>query len=292
MSMRRLAGLCSALVFFFGIVLCRVYWISRDTAYAANAGAQTLCSVALPQNRGDFSDRNGRPLTGYTKRWYTLCVPGDSSYARLFPYVSYETQSQLYAMRSAMRPFLVEVDSDLRTQGVYTFESAERYLPLPIAVHLIGYLDGEGNGVTGLEKAYEEVLAFSGSEVVLECSTTAQGRLVAGAAPAAVTLRTGTGLGVRLTLDAAIQRACEGIALQTMERGCIVVMEVGSGDVLASVSLPLYDPNDVAASIAANDTSLINRVFSSFSVGSVFKVAAAAAAYADGLDWFSYECTG
>lgn len=292
MSMRRLAGLCSALVFFFGVVLCRVYWISQDTAYAANAGAQTLSAVALPQNRGDFTDRNGRPLTGYTRRWYTLCVPGDSSYTRLFPYVSYETQSYLYDMRSAMSPFLVEVEQDLSAQGFYTFESAERYLPLPIAVHLIGYLDGEGSGVTGLEKAYEDVLAASGNNVVVECATTAQGRLVTGAAPAAVTLQAGTGQGVRLTLDASIQRACEGIALQTMTRGCLVVMEVGSGDVLASVSLPLYDPNDVAASIDANDTSLINRVFNSFSVGSVFKVAAAAAAYAGGLDWFSYECTG
>ncbi len=33
----------------------------------------------------------------------------------------------------------------------------------------------------------------------------------------------------------------------------------GTGRVRASVSLPLYDPENVAASIARQDTSLVNR---------------------------------
>lgn len=292
MSLRRLAGLCSALVFCLGIVLCRVYWVGTDTAYAASAGAQTVSSTLLPRQRGNFTDRSGRLLTGYTRRWYALCIPGDSSYATLFPYVSYAAQSALYEKRNALSPFLVEVERDLTRQGVYTYAGAERYLPLPIAPHLIGYLDGEGSGVTGLEHAYEDVLAASGGDLLVECTTTAQGSLVAGAAPAVVARADGTGQGVALTLDAEIQRACEAIALQTMTRGCLMVMETATGDVLASVSMPGYDPNDVAKSIAANDTSLINRAFSSFSAGSVFKVVLAAAAYEKGLDWFTYDCEG
>lgn len=292
MSMRRLAGLCSALVFCLGIVLCRVYWVGGDTAYAASAGAQTVSGTALPQRRGDFTDRKGRLLTGYTRRWYALCIPGDSSYATLFPYVSYGAQTALYEKRNALTPFLVEVERDLTKQGVYTYAGAQRYLPLPIAAHLIGYLDGEGNGVTGLERAYDDVLAASGSDLLVECTTTSRGSLVAGAAPEIVTQEKGTGQGVQLTLDADIQRACEAIAMQTMDRGCILVLEADSGNVLASVSMPAYDPNHVAKSIAANDTSLINRTFSGFSAGSVFKVVLAAAAYANGLDWFTYECEG
>lgn len=292
MSLRRLAGLCSALVFCLGIVLCRVYWVGTDTAYAASAGAQTLSTTALPRQRGNFTDRTGRLLTGYTRRWYALCIPGDASYATLFPYVPYAEQAALYEKRNALSPFLVEVERDLTPQGVYTYAGAERYLPLPIAPHLIGYLDGEGCGVTGLERAYEDLLAASGGDRMVACATTAQGSLVAGAEPAVVAREDGTGQGVALTLDAAIQRACEAIALQTMTRGCIVVMETATGEVLASVSMPNYDPNDVAKSIAANDTSLINRTFSAFSAGSVFKVVLAAAAYEKGLDWFTYDCEG
>lgn len=69
-------------------------------------------------------------------------------------------------------------------------------------------------------------------------------------------------------------------------------MDTATGEVLASVSMPEYDPDDVARSIRADDTSLVNRAFSTFSVGSVFKVAAALAAYENGLDWFTHDCTG
>ena len=47
--------------------------------------------------------------------------------------------------------------------------------------------------------------------------------------------------------------------------------------------MPSFDPQNVAASIAANDTSLLNRPLRAFSAGSVFKVVLAAAAYESGL---------
>lgn len=69
-------------------------------------------------------------------------------------------------------------------------------------------------------------------------------------------------------------------------------MDAVTGEVLASVSAPTFDAQDVAASIRADDTSLINRPFAAFSAGSVFKVVLAAAAYEQGLDWFTHDCTG
>ena len=104
---------------------------------------------------------------------------------------------------------------------------------------------------------------------------------------------TGTGQGVRLTLDADLQRACEGLATLYLPRGCLVVMDTAAGErCLPSVSMPSFDPQNVAASIAANDTSLLNRPLRAFSAGSVFKVVLAAAAYESGLDWYTHDCTG
>ena len=57
MSLRRFYGLCAVLVLLAGIVLCRTYWVGQQTAYAANAGGQTIQTVALPRARGDFYDR-------------------------------------------------------------------------------------------------------------------------------------------------------------------------------------------------------------------------------------------
>lgn len=292
MPLRRLIGVMLALVVLAGVALCRVYWISTETGYATSAGAQTVSDTALPQTRGDFFDRNGARLTGAVKKWYALCVPGDSSYATLFPYVSYRQQAELYDRRNSITPFLVEIGQNLSNSGVYCYPGAKRYLPLPIAAHLIGYLDGEGHGVSGLERAYEDLLAASGDVQTVACVTTARGQLITGTEPEVCTQAPGTGQGVRLTLDTAVQRACEGIAQQDLPRGCILVLDSATAQVLASVSMPEFDPDDVAKSIAANDTSLINRPLAAFSAGSVFKVVLAIAAYQAGLDWFTYTCTG
>lgn len=292
MSLRRLWFLRIVLILMAGVVLCRVLWIGTDQTYAVSAGKQTAQTTELPRARGNFYDRDGRLLTGYTPEWYALCIPGDASYATLFPYVSYAEQVELYENRNAASPFLISVEQDLTSQGVPTYEGRRRYLPVPIAVHLLGYLDGDGAGVSGLEYAYDDILASAADESVVSCLTSAQGRLLNGEMPTVTVQEAGTGEGVQLTLDANVQRICEGVAGLYMPRGCIVVMDVQSGEVLACVSMPEYDPDNVAKSIQADDTSLINRTFSTFSAGSVFKVVLAAAAYENGLDWFTHECTG
>lgn len=292
MSIRRLAVLCTAMLCAGMLVLCRVFWIAADQSYAASAAAQTVSETVLPIRRGNFYDRIGRPLTGVTPRWYALCIPGDSSYATLFPFVPFAQQAQLYARRNSITPFLIEVEDDLSANGVFIVADARRYLPTPIARHLIGYLDGDGHGMTGLEKSYDDLLAAAGDAQAVLCTTTARGDLLAGTTPQVQTTARGTNTAITLTLDANIQRACEAIAAQNMSKGCIIVMQVGSGQILASTSMPEFDPDDIAASIRADDTSLINRSLSAFSAGSVFKVVLAAAAYAQGLDWFTYDCTG
>ena len=292
MSLRRLFGLCAALVLFTGVVLCRTYWVGQQTAYAASAGGQTVQTLELPRARGDFRDRTGRKLTGTTQQYYALCIPGDAGYTALFPYVSYEAQGLLYERRNLAAPFLIQVDRDLTKQGITTCAVPQHFSGMATAVQLLGYLNGEGNGVSGLERAYDELLTASGDTCTLTCDLSAHNRLVTGTKPVWSTVERGTGQGVQLTLDADLQRACEALAAQRMPRGCILVMDTATGQVLASVSTPTFDPLDVAASIRADDTSLINRSFSAFSAGSVFKVVLAAAAYEAGLDWYTHDCIG
>ena len=292
MSLRRLTALCCALAALAAIILARVYWVGSDTAYAASAGRQTTQTTELPRARGNFFDRTGRPLTGTETTRYALCIPGDNSYSALLPCVPYQAQTLLYERRNTTSPFLIEIGQTAAPAGTLLLDEPRRTLPSPIAVHLLGYLDQENHGVTGLERAWDTVLAESCDQTAAVCQTTARGRLLGTATPEIITEQQGTGAQVKLTLDADIQRLCEGIAQLTMPRGCILVMDTATGEILASVSMPEYDPGDVARSIRADDTSLVNRAFATFSVGSVFKVAAALAAYENGMDWFTHDCTG
>lgn len=149
------------LVLLAGVVLCRTYWVGQQTAYAASAGGQSVQTLTLPRARGDFYDRTGRRLTGLSPRYYALCLPGDAGYTALFPYVPYAEQSLLYERRNLASPFLIQVDRDLTAQGITTC-TVPQHFGGSTAAHLLGYLDSEGRGVSGLEKAYDDLLTASG----------------------------------------------------------------------------------------------------------------------------------
>lgn len=184
------------LVLLAGVVLCRTYWVGQQTAYAASAGGQSVQTLALPRARGDFYDRTGRRLTGLSQRYYALCLPGDAGYTALFPYVPYAEQSLLYERRNLASPFLIQVDRDLTAQGITTC-TVPQHFSGSTAAHLLGYLDSEGRGVSGLEKAYDDLLTASGDTRTVTCFMTAQGRLLTDTSPLVAVETPGTGQGVR-----------------------------------------------------------------------------------------------
>lgn len=291
MTYKRIVSLFGVFLLAFAIVMGRLYLLAANTVYAQTAERQTITTLPLETQRGSIYDCKGRNLTSYGTRYYALSIPGESSYNELFQYVPYASQTLLYEKRNSLSPFLVEVNSDLTSKGIYTYTQPDRYFPLPIARHLIGYLDGSGNGVSGLEFAFDELLGQDRSGSYVQCVTTAQGSLLRDSEPQLFTTQQNSS-GVMLTLDERMQRACEGIAQQSMTQGCIVVMETATAKVRALVSLPEFDPNAIEKSIHAEDSSLLNRAFCQYNVGSVFKPVLAAAALERGWDWYTYECAG
>ena len=291
MSLRRLAVLYGLLLAAFFGLLCRLYVLAQNTAYAQKAQAQTVTTLPLPVQRGDFYDCRGERLTGRQSVWYALCTPGAENYALLFDYADASGQAELYRRRSAAAPFLLRVDRDLTDAGICTVAAEQRYSPWQMCAHLIGYVDSSGHGVSGLEAAFDEQLTGSGAQSYLQCVTNAQGRLMGDTAPKLYAADSGS-RSVMLTIDARVQAACEGIAADALSTGCILVLDTQTAKVRASVSMPDYDPDDVGKSIAAQDTSLVDRVMNAYNVGSVFKPVLAAAALEEGQSSLTIECVG
>ena len=291
MSVRRITALYGVLVGLFAVVLCRLYLAASNTGYAARAAGQSSVTLSMPARRGTFYDCQGLPLTGLQTGWYTLCLPGESSYVRLYDAATPAGQAALYQRRNAAAPFLLEVSRDVSALGVYAYPSVRRYCQAPLCQHLIGYLDGEGRGVAGLEAALDRQLAGSGSRDTITCEVTGQGRLVEGTQP--LYTRAGfEGADVQLTISRPVQRAVEAVAAQTMTSGCILVLDVDTAQVRASVSLPGYDPDHVAASLDQPGSPLLDRTLAAYAVGSVFKPVLTAAAIEAGLDGLVVECPG
>ena len=222
MSGRRVLALYAALLFGFAGVLCRLFYLASRTDYAARAAAQSTVTLELSARRGGFYDCMGLPLTGLEKRWMALCFPGQENYTRLYACTDTAGQELLYRSRSRAAPFLVEVDRDMTALGIPCYAASRRYAAAPLCPHLLGYLDGEGHGAAGLEKALDALLTGSGARDTLLCPVTAQGALRTGEQVQHLQADSGA-VGVRLTISRSVQRAAEAVAAQTMTTGLLVM---------------------------------------------------------------------
>ena len=293
MEEKRLLAVAVGMIAVFSVLTARLAWLSTDESARYAVQKQSEATLPLSEGRGDIYDCNQWKMTDWEYRTYGLFSPGKESYRTWFESVDETQKSAFYGSIQRREPFLVQLQ-DTQKQPEFVFRQAQRYWSQPIAAHLIGYLDGEGHGVYGLEKACEDWLAEAGTKEEVVCTVDALGAYLNTNHDVPTLQKTpGTGEGLMLTLDSRIQRICEGIAQEKMDRGAIVVMETATGKIRASVSMPLFDPTDIAASIEKNDTSLINRPISGYSVGSVFKPVIAAQALKAGISPDTlYECTG
>lgn len=288
MSAKRLLAFGIGCIALFAVLQMRIFALvlERQTTPLN----QSVATVKLDSGRAEIYDRNMRPLTGVESETMALALPGDSSYAKLYRSLTPKAAAELYA-KQLYSPVLVSAENVKIPEGIYTCTREKRYFETPIAVHLIGYLDGDGNGASGIEKAYNDLLAAGGDKTSLNCAVTAAGGLIKDSVPETVTEK-GTGLAVQLTIDERIQRICEGVS-EELSSGSVVVLDVQTGQLLAMVSAPDFDPGNVAKSIADNDTSLLCRPLAAYSVGSVFKPLIAAAAMESGVSMDeTYLCTG
>ncbi len=181
----------------------------------------------------------------------------------------------------------------INNSNFITLKKYVRYSENSSLAHFTGYVDSDGSGVTGIEESYNSYLK---TEIPLYASFScdARGRVIAGSP-----IETGTEYnrsrgGVRLTIDKKIQDIIENVLEKSdIKKGAVLVSDTKTGAVKAVASVPVYDRNNVAASLDNKDSPLVNRALSAYPVGSVFKAAVAASALENGIpSGFSIKCTG
>ena len=136
-------------------------------------------------------------------------------------------------------------------------------------------LVGEGKPTdeiaAGIEMAYDDLLKQYDGSLKLRYTLDAAGHTLTLNPPEVLRDNYKSEGGVALTLDADFQRIAQR-AMKGVEKGAAVVMDVATGDIKASVSVPAYDANDLAASLQDPDSPFVNRAFSQYNVGSTFKL--------------------
>jgi len=315
----RLSAAGVFVLIFFSLLLARFLWlqVAKHDDYAARAEENRISVVPVVPNRGLILDRNGvvlaRNFSAYTLEITPSKIRGslDSVIDDLSRLVSIQPWDRKRFRKlleesknfesTPIRTRLTDEEVARFTAQRYRFPGVEiqarlfRQYPLgDVASHVIGYIgrisqrdadridesDDAANyngtehiGKEGLEKSYESQLhGVTGYE---EVEVSAGGRAVRtlSRTPA------GSGNNLILSIDIELQKIVEQAFGD--HRGALVAIEPSTGDILAYVSEPNFDPNLFVEGIDQQnwdelnnspDHPLLNRPISgSYPPGSTYK---------------------
>ena len=302
MSRRPPAGrirlLLTVLVLGLGAIGARVSTLHvRDAeAYEALARDQRVREVALPAARGSVFDRNGHELAisldarAIYANPQAIERPGEVA-GRIAPLIG-ARRRQIARALDRETPFVylarrvdlaaAEKVEALGIPGIGLLEESKRYYPSgTLASQVLGFVGVDGDGLEGIELAYDRVLAGRPGTMVVEQDP--EGRPIP---QGDARIREPVpGESLVLTIDRDLQwqaqRALERAVRQNGAKGgTVVVLDPSTGDVLAMVTYPWFDANEYTE---APPEVLLNRAVTDvYEPGSVNKVITAAAALEDG----------
>jgi cell division protein FtsI (penicillin-binding protein 3) len=269
--------------------------IVRGPELAANAQNSRLQTLTLPALRGNFTDNQGVPIaTTVMARNVTvdpkLITDPAGTAAALSPVLgipaetivaSLTVDSRFSYVAKRITPETWKQVAELGIPGVFSEPTTNRVYPNGnLAASVIGYVGAEGTGLGGLEFGLNEQLMGQDGKLTVE---RVNGREIP--ASERQSIDPVNGLSVRLTLDSNLQAMLEkSLADQVIatgaEGGEAVIMEPGTGNILAMATYPTFDPNNP---FATDDKSKRNTAVTDvFEPGSTSKVMTLASVIEEG----------
>jgi len=249
-------------------------------------------------HRGIIFDRTGRPLAVSTKLVSIWAAPeelevSDTELARLARLLNIEVgrlknklkenknKDFVYLQRQVPPTDAKEI-LDLKLRGIYGHDEYKRYYPAgSLASHVVGLTNIDDNGQEGVELSFNKWL--SGNPGRKRVSKDRRGWLVR---EAEIIKSAEPGNELMLSIDLRIQyvayRELKRAVQDTQaESGALVILDVGTGEVLAMVNQPTFNPNN---RIKLQPDTFRNRVvLDQFEPGSVIKPIVITAALMSGL---------
>ncbi len=266
----------------FGLVSARAVYLQVLSSDYLQSQGDTRHTRVLTDNshRGMILDRNGVPLAISTpvdsvwahpktlakerNRWSELAALLGLSTYELSKLVNKYSGREFMYLKRHITPEVAERVMNLKLAGVALLREYRRYYPAgAIAGHVVGFTDIDDRGQEGLELAYDSWLrAVPGSKRVLK---DLQGHAVE--VVESITLPT-PGKNLVVSLDRRIQYLAyrelkAAVQAHKARAGSAIVLDAQTGEVLAMVNEPDFNPN--------NRAQLRSRVFRNRAVTDLFE---------------------
>ena len=320
----------------FAVIVARLYFLQVKEAdkYKMMSDENRISTRFLVPPRGLIYDRNGEIIAKNEQDFQALMVAEQTpdiaetlkTFKQIVPLTEGEEQKIRKDLKNKRRFIPIKLKDNLSWNevskillhapdlpGVEINEGLSRYYPYAdIYAHVLGYVgpvsdkDKKDNplymvpgfkiGKSGLERYFDYKLQGKGGTIKLEVN--AYGRVMN-----EIERNSGEeGQSLTLTLDARLQRAAYEAFGE--ESGAAVVLNVRTGEILALVSTPSFDPNLFTNGISYKHwnallknerTPLVNKAVSGqYSPGSTFKVVVALAALEAGVIDLNtrFNCSG
>ena len=264
---RKFAGRVSLVIAFFvvtaGALLARAVHLQVFNKDFLNKQADNrhLRTERITAHRGSIIDRNGEPLAISTPVDSVWANPQELAAAvdrvpelarvldidpdQLMRRITRSLDKEFLYLKRHLSPELADKVTALNLPGVNALREYRRYYPAgEVTGHLVGFTSIDDEGQEGLELAFNHWLAGeSGSKRVLKDRL---GRAVENVASIKPPRH---GKDLRSSIDLRLQylayRTLKGaIQKHKAESGSVVILDVKTGEVLAMVNQPSYNPND------------------------------------------------
>ena len=325
--LKRSLVIFSANIFLLFVLLGRLYYLQiyQGEKYALLSDSNRISKRLLVPPRGSINDRNGIELATNNQNFQAMLIPEqarkiDNLLENITPILDLK-EEDIKRIKNDIkrhRRFVpIKIKDNLSWEevstiminsnsypGLFIDEGLTRHYPYKeYTAHPLGYVasvsksdmeksdapllqvPGFKIGKSGFEKTYDESLR--GTEGILTYEVNAYGRIMREMEKVDGI----KGQDLDLTIDIRLQK----IALDAFgdHSGAAIVMDIHTGEILAYVSAPSYDPNLFIDGISSTNwnkllynekTPLNNKPISGlYSPGSTFKIVVALAALEEGL---------
>lgn len=262
---------------------------------AENAVDQRVREIPVEAKRGIIYDRNGRELAVSVSTESVYAIPAeirnaDETAAKLAAILALDANNLSVKLkkRQAFTWIKRKVDEEtalavkkLNLPGIGLTQEGRRQYPFDnLAAHVLGFTGIDSQGLDGVELTFDSYLRGRPGGIVVEYD--ARGREIPHATHRFVPPAEGHNL--YLTIDVVIQqiieRELDKVLKETQAKAVtIVVMNPGTGEVLALANKPDYNPNNFAAYSPKLWRNV--AVSNAYEPGSTFKIITTAAALAE-----------
>jgi cell division protein FtsI (penicillin-binding protein 3) len=287
---------------FLGAIAIRVsdLQVFKQSELAERAERTVTRAITIPAQRGTITDRNGTVLAMDVDRHSLYVVPDlvpEKERAALaatlagllnlpiddiLPALS-DPKSRWRLIQRGLAPETAKAVRELEEPALRMIFEPQRVYPQgELAAHVIGGVNGAGDGLGGVEAFYQRTLR--GATGVITAEVDPLNQPIPLRAPQQQAVRDGADL--QLTLDLPLQVLAEealraAIETQRAESGTVLVMDVRSGALRAIANYPTYDPNNYMA-VPPERYSLNPALGRVYEPGSTFKILTLAAGLQSG----------